>query len=198
MRLACLVALITVAACGGPGGPSSIDAQTSAPDADVNAPDAMGQGAICGGKIAATCAEGLYCEFQNNGCGFEDGTGTCEPRPTACPESPIAQPVCGCDGQVYDSECAAEVAGTDVDDYAGNCTPPPQTFRCGHLFCSSMSEYCQIDLSDVVGWPNGYACLPTPGACPDSGATCECVADQPCGTQCDTSSGGVTVSCPGG
>jgi hypothetical protein len=55
-------------------------------------------------------------------CGIADGTGTCQPRPFACPDVYI--PVCGCDLVTYGNDCEAYAAGTDVAT-SGECPPPP-------------------------------------------------------------------------
>jgi hypothetical protein len=88
---------------------SPIDA--TAPDADPNAPDAAAQS--CGGFTGAQCKDvaNTYCSFEQ-GCGENDETGVCLPRPDAC--SPVLLPVCGCDNRDYANECEANLAGTDI------------------------------------------------------------------------------------
>jgi hypothetical protein len=73
------------------------------------------------------------------------------------------------------------------------------TFACGDAIeCELATEYCQRQISDVVGMPDTYQCVPLPEACEGEG-TCECLADEFCGEQCEEApGGGATLSCPGG
>ena len=58
------------------------------------------------------CSDGTFCDFEVSfACGGEDLFGRCVPRPSTCAVGP---PVCGCDGALYESECEAAQAGTDV------------------------------------------------------------------------------------
>ncbi|MBW2734383.1 MAG: hypothetical protein JRH20_18505 [Deltaproteobacteria bacterium] len=53
---------------------------------------------------AANCEDGQYCFMEN--CGqSREGIGTCKPRPDLCPE--VSDPVCGCDGRLFDNSCKA-------------------------------------------------------------------------------------------
>ena len=66
-----------------------------------------------------TCPEGDYCHYDEGKCG---GEGTCTPRgrgPVICPAS-LAARVCGCDGETYECDSAAEVAGVSIA-YRGTC-----------------------------------------------------------------------------
>jgi hypothetical protein len=80
---------------------------------DSDPEDGVGEGGRCGGLTAATCADGLFCDYPDGfNCGITDGSGTCQPRPTVC--VPVIDEVCGCDGEPYSSPCDAQRAGTDV------------------------------------------------------------------------------------
>lgn len=160
---------------------------------DAPGPDGGGDGAFCGGIAGLQCDDAHYCDFRANGCGGDDSGGTCMPRP---PECAIGPDVCGCDGAIYQGECAAASAGVDLDD-RGTCAPSGNTFACGHLFCQPMNEYCQVSLDDTGG-ANFYQCIPNPGACPDVGANCTCLAGESCGTSCAQTGTGFTLTCPGG
>ena len=60
------------------------------------------------------------------------------------------------------------------------------------------SEYCQRAVSDIGGEPDDYRCVDLPGAC-NSGVDCGCVANEPCGFECeDGGAGELTLTCPGG
>jgi Kazal-type serine protease inhibitor domain len=140
MRLDFLVPLLLVAAvaCGGDdddGGGGGDDGDTAdagsetdageTPD-DAGSPDAAPEedggptGADCGGIATLMCEDTQFCDYANDSCGATDETGKCMPRPSSCDaEGP---PVCGCDGQRYESECLANRAGTDVSQVS-DCRP---------------------------------------------------------------------------
>jgi hypothetical protein len=65
----------------------------------------------CGGLGGVQCPPDEYCDYPTGGCGFDDGQGTCLPRPTNCTDPCTG--ICGCDGVAYCNECAANAAGSD-------------------------------------------------------------------------------------
>lgn len=79
-------------------------------------------GRSCGGFAGEVCLGTEWCDYPDGWvCGGTDGLGTCRTRPSVCP--PVIQPVCGCDGQTYQSPCDAYGAGTDVAA-DGPCATP--------------------------------------------------------------------------
>jgi hypothetical protein len=121
------IALALMLACSGDDDPSG------APDAG-DKPDAAEPGNLCGGLAGAQCAATAYCDYKAHSCGSSDASGTCEERPDVCPD--LIDPVCGCDGMVYQNECKANLAGVDPSATA-ECNAPPDRIRCGYRFCKA-------------------------------------------------------------
>jgi len=97
-------------------------------------------GNTCGGDTGVTCDAGAFCKYAQANCGLRGDTGTCTAIPDAC--DAVAQPVCACDGNTYQSECLANMAGQSVVA-AGNCDLG-SGYACGGLTgeqCPS-GEFC--------------------------------------------------------
>ena len=95
----------------------------------------------------------------------------CDPGPDV--------PVCGCDGAIYASSCAAAAAGVGVA-YADNCPAEAGMMPCGAGWCASATQYCEETL-DHGGYPTyRYECRSLPQACDDD-LTCDCFPEDPCG-----------------
>ena len=114
--------------------------------------------------------------------------------------------MCGCDGVIYASDCAARAAGADLD-VEGKCgSNKPGWLPCGAHYCDPKTSYCELVLSDVRALPSDYTCRPLPSGCnpsPSAQAACGCF---PHGTRCknfcsviDTGGGaGFRLTCVGG
>jgi hypothetical protein len=127
----------------------------------------------CAAQGACGLAE--YCAFQPSLCGKGKRPGRCRPSPPAC-EAPLS-PVCGCDGRVYGSECAAHAAGVDLAAAGGCQERVPGWIPCGPRYCDARASYCEIVLSDVFELPTDYACRTLPPTClpvGDAAAECDC------------------------
>jgi hypothetical protein len=117
------------------------------------------------------------------------------PKPDTCID--IYMPACACDGKVYANDCDAAAQGQDISSLG--CSPPDATlFSCGPMFCVKGSDYCQRSNSDVGGEPASFTCKPLPASCMTP-ATCDCLANEPCGTMCEAlPDGDLKVTCLGG
>jgi hypothetical protein len=144
----------------------------------------------CGAGTGHTCLPSLMCRFWNSRCGTE-GAGSCEePRNGCSPGSPL---ICGCDGQVYESICAANQAGVDRNDEPA-CEIPAGYFACGAELCKIGEHYCWQNVV-AIGDPGTYACQPKPAACGTSAVSCDCIEEY-CKDKCEgTAETGPTVTC---
>ncbi|MGD0526399.1 MAG: hypothetical protein ABSE49_14705 [Polyangiaceae bacterium] len=144
---------------------------------------------------AAACPADAYCAYTPRLCGKGKKPGVCTPRPPGCDGA--TDPVCGCDGQVYEGACAAHAAGVDLAVNGGCSRRVPDWIPCGAAYCDARRSYCEIVLSDVAELPTDYTCKPLPAACRDDGGatpSCDCF---PAGTRClsfcgHVETGGVT------
>jgi hypothetical protein len=143
----------------------------------ASAPDARGP---C--HANADCPADDACVFTPGLCGKGKRSGACLPRPAVCTE--MYEPVCGCDGKVYESACAARIAGVDVSVTGGCKEKIAGWAACGGHYCDVRTSYCEIFLSDVPEPPTDSFCRALPPSClPGDGAArgCDCF---PRGTRC--------------
>lgn len=80
------------------------------------------QGCGDAGRIDTACRSNADCaptELCATGL-CENGLGLCDERPTMCPNTD--SPVCGCDGQTYQNDCFAAMAGVRIA-ITGPCIP---------------------------------------------------------------------------
>ncbi len=151
-------------------GTGSSGSQTGSTGTETGS-SSTGGGVPCGGFAGDTCAETEFCDFEQAGCDFADGQGTCAPRPQACPFD-VVIPVCACNGEVYQSECWANLAGVDVtgDDSCGSSGT-----QCGGKTGGTCEddEFCDF-AQDSCGFADeSGVCRTRPTQCPDE-------ADVPC------------------
>jgi len=164
---------------------TSIGCRTRA-DVSARADAAVDAGTDGACRRDEDCAKDAFCVFAPGLCGRGPRPGACVARPHDCPRQD--SPVCGCDGAVYPSECAAHAAGVDLD-VTGACRDPvPGWAPCGAHYCDADTSYCEIYLSDVPEIPTDHFCRPLPEGCLrlEAGArTCECFpAATPCRSFC--------------
>lgn len=167
--------------CPAPGGGCRYINATACSCGDVECFDAgpvdSGLGPIDAASSGAEAGTGLSCAEPDECLGAEFceygvrclGPGRCRARPTSCNSS---SPVCGCDGELYESECEANRMGIDA------LGAPPCT--AGATMCSSNADcgprrYCARGAScDAIG-----TCTDVPAQCNSvatwgSAAMCGC------------------------
>ncbi|MBI1824978.1 MAG: hypothetical protein HY287_17385 [Planctomycetes bacterium] len=99
-------------------------------------------GQTCGGFAGIPCSNPAeFCKLPVGECCC-DFQGVCVPKPQACPT--IYDPVCGCDGVTYSSQCEADRAGMSVD-HVGPCQPK----------CAATRDLRGPDLTYCPGHPRG-------------------------------------------
>ncbi len=114
-------------------------------------------GQVCGPIENGACPAGQVCDIQSCGVG---ATGVCVGQPDVCADEAL-QPVCGCDDNTYDNDCARLLAGV-AKAHDGPCDRPAdycggiEGIVCAEGFVCDV-EGCGDDLSGV--------CVPHPGAC---------------------------------
>jgi hypothetical protein len=172
-------------------GPVTIDASTI--DGTI--------GETCGGFGDIDCPPDMYCDYPDDMCSAADTPGTCVPRPDSCPiprGGIVGPPICGCDGQIYETECQAATSGSDVSILPAHCTPPEGTFRCGYTFCEIDQQYCVGMASGISGGQASYSCPVLPAECEPS-PDCDCLDGESCvGGTCEADDdGNLLVTCVG-
>jgi Kazal-type serine protease inhibitor domain len=107
------------------------------------------------------CSNGDYCQFVEGECLTTTPLlGYCQSLPDAAACTGLVSPVCGCNGESYESPCAAALASQTV----------------------AASGYCQLELCASLVCPGGQTCQ-----CP-SGMSCE--TDAGLTGRCEAGDGG--------
>jgi hypothetical protein len=98
----------------------------------------------CGGPDAVACPEGMVCHRTDALCTHTDASGVCVPLPESCGAD--GDPVCGCDGETYASDCHRLLAGA-VRRHEGACAPPAAVCGGGEPACAP-GTFCEYPRAD--------------------------------------------------
>lgn len=146
----------------------------------------------CGLSTDPPCPEGQLCFDGTWACGAGPQA-RCLPAYTEADCAALStHEVCGCDGTLHESICAAHAAGVNAALLATCGAAASGTFACGYTSCQRNTEYCDFfgGDQDYIGQ---YECKPVPvGTCGGGTVSCSCFTP---GEQCnDDGNGGLTAS----
>ncbi|HEY6722891.1 MAG TPA: Kazal-type serine protease inhibitor domain-containing protein, partial [Polyangiaceae bacterium] len=151
----------------------------------------------CGGLLGLTCDAGEFCNFPADAmCGVVDATGECEPMPEAC--DAVYDPVCGCDGVTYSSECVANMSGISAAS-SGECDEPTSIVCGGDTGAAcAKGEFCNFPPEAICGAADGTGvCEPMPELCSHEYVpVCGCDGNT-YGNDCEANFVGVSVAAAG-
>lgn len=143
-------------ACGASGAAVSIQYLGECNDNGETSSSTMGAENACDDD--SNCKDNEFCMFANGTCESNpDNKGECTIKPEMC--GAVYEPVCGCNGYTYGSECIAFAVGVSIQA-AGACEDPDLEIAC------STNEDCEQY--------QGSFCQFEVGTCGSEGATGRC------------------------
>jgi hypothetical protein len=205
MRMGAGVGKASNGACNGTGGSGGTGGKTATGGAGGSATGGTTGSSSSTKKMCssyALCGTGAFCDFPIGGCGFGDAAGTCVSNAGIGGCIAVWQPVCGCNGKTYGTDCDRIIAGVSkksdgecpkdggVSDAAANnaalCTATGGTIKT-QTCCASATDFPNSCLVGACGCDpaSGHdisVCIcPTGCFVPGEGCfTCTLGADQTC------------------
>ena len=114
-------------------------------------------GKTCGGIAGVDFATNEFCDLQAGSCNVSDATGTCVLNVgVGC--ITIDQPVCGCNGHTYPSDCYRQVAG--VSKKSDGACP---TGDAGATTCGQVTTRRTVTIATIAtrySWISAFAIVP--------------------------------------
>jgi hypothetical protein len=71
------------------------------------------EGPTKGCEVSKDCSDADLCLKPDQAC---DEPGECTKKPDTCVPEQLSAPICGCDGQTYESVCHAQLEGVSLAD----------------------------------------------------------------------------------
>ena len=144
---------------------------------------------VDGQDAGPQCAADEFFVYDDGLCGMGSSAGFCREPAISCDDS---YAVCGCDGTVYQTLCAAHQAGVGRT-FADQCTAPPDMFACVYTYCARNTEFCHDFPEDSGGGPY---CDSMPPECA-SAPSCACIQKSSSYDECeDDGMGGLHATEP--
>jgi hypothetical protein len=161
-----------------------------------------GGAATCGGSTSIPCPTGQVCDYNTpDRCGSGSVTGRCIVPPDGC--LTVFDPVCGCDGQTYPTDCDRARARVQLD-HAGACGGAGGGGGAGGTggatscaACDPTTTYCRTQGGGIPSSTVSYSCSAFPAGCGGT-PSCACLPTASCSGICETGSGGLLIlNCAG-